>query len=145
VCLGVIVNPWQWRGFGPLEAAAPWKKINNLVCMAPNDWTNIEMEFFHRANWVLHHDFLGLTRNHWKYSVSVACSAARFGTRYLLNARQTLFCHMSKLLCFKFNQEVSSEGRSQGGKCLDSEGEQTTQERLLEVTLLASENKSSVS
>jgi hypothetical protein len=40
---------------------------------------------------------------------------------------------------------VSSEGRSQGGKCLESEGEQTTREQLLEVTLLALGNKSTVS
>lgn len=67
-----------------------------------------------------------------------------FGTRYLLNGRQTFFT-TSKLQCFKLNQEVSRVGRSQGGKCMDSEGEQTTQEQLLEVTLLASVNKSAVS
>ena len=52
---------------------------------------------------------------------------------------------MSKLPCFKLNQEVSSKWRSQGGKCLDSEGEQTTQEQLLEVTPLAPGNKWAVS
>jgi len=55
------------------------------------------------------------------------------------------FYHLSKLPCFELNQEVSSEGRSQGRKCLDSEGEQTAQEMLLEVMLRASGNKSSVS
>jgi len=52
-----------------------------------------------------------------------------------------VFYDMSKLPCFKLNQEVSSKWRSQGGKCLDSEGEQTTQEQLLEVTPLAPGNK----
>jgi hypothetical protein len=45
---------------------------------------------------------------------------------------------MIKLACFKLNQEV----RSQGGKCVDREGEQ---EQLLLVTLLTSGNKSAVS
>jgi len=52
---------------------------------------------------------------------------------------------MSKLPCFRLHQAVSREGRSRGGKCLDSEREQTTQEQVLEVTLLASGNKSAVS
>lgn len=57
----------------------------------------------------------------------------------------SFFYHMSKRPCLKLNQEVSSKGRSQEGKCMDSEGEQTTQEQLLGVTLLTSGNKSAVS